>query len=259
LGISCVSGIYRDKDPLEALRLISEAGYRHVELLAPREANKDELKNIKEEMETLGLRASALCGVRIPPENISPVREASEVAEFLGASVLVGGLRARKGSDPELFTESVRKLEALLEERGMRFGFENHWGNIFADVEDGLRIMEFAGSERLGLTLDTGHFQWAGVDVAEAGRRLARYAVDVHAKDTLQEGKERLDRGRFAMRRMTGLGRGRVDMRGFVGELRRAGYRGFYSVEIEHVEDVPVSGRQDWLRESKLFLEELLG
>jgi len=261
LKISCVTGIYREKDLKEALELISEAGYKNVEIAGwpyqnwgYTEVGDKELKIVKKKIEDLGLQVSAVCAfLKSPPEQVV------EIAQFLGASVVIAGPSVRKGESLEPAKKWIEDLEPLLDKTDVKFGIENHYGYFFEDINDGLQIMELTKSRKIGLNLDTGHFQWSGVNIIDVAKKLAEHAVNVHVKDVVfADGKKRLDLEEFKQRKMTALGRGKIDLAGFIAEMKRRGYDGYYSVEIERVSDLPTATRQEWLKESRKYLEGLL-
>ncbi|HXH06761.1 MAG TPA: sugar phosphate isomerase/epimerase family protein [Vicinamibacterales bacterium] len=130
-----------------------------------------------------------------------------------------------KGAEPplpghtneEAFAWCVESIRACLpdaERLGVLMALENHWG-LTTRVEDLLRIHRAVDSPWLGINLDTGNFPgdpYAGIE------RLAPHAAIVQAK-TYYGGGEwyTLD----------------LDYRRIAGILRRAGFQGWISLEME--------------------------
>jgi L-ribulose-5-phosphate 3-epimerase len=121
----------------------------------------------------------------------------------------------------EAFDWCIRSIEACLpaaEKAGVMLALENHWG-LTTRPENLLRIHDAIRSPWLGINLDTGNFPgdpYAGLE------RLAPHAVIVQAK-TYYGGGEwyTLD----------------LDYARIAGILRKAGFQGWVSLEMEGKED----------------------
>jgi sugar phosphate isomerase/epimerase len=134
-----------------------------------------------------------------------------------------------KGDEPplpghtqdEAFQWCIESIEACLptaEKAGVMLALENHWG-LTTRPENLLRIYNAVRSPWLGINLDTGNFPgdpYAGLE------QLAPHAVIVQAK-TYYGGGEwyTLD----------------LDYKRIAGILRKAGYQGWVSLEMEGKED----------------------
>jgi L-ribulose-5-phosphate 3-epimerase len=120
-------------------------------------------------------------------------------------------------TDEEAFKWVIESIEACLpaaEKAGVMLALENHWG-LTTRPENLLRIYKAIRSPWLGINLDTGNFPgdpYAGIEA------LAPHAVIVQAK-TYYGGGEwyTLD----------------LDYPRIAGILRRAGFRGYVSLEME--------------------------
>jgi len=114
--------------------------------------------------------------------------------------------------------ESFRECLPAAEKCGVVLGLENHWG-LGRTPEGVLRIVEAVKSPWLQVTLDTGNFL---DDPYERLERIAPKATFVHAKTYYGGGiwyAVELDYARIA------------------AMLRKAGYRGYVSLEYEGRED----------------------
>jgi sugar phosphate isomerase/epimerase len=124
-------------------------------------------------------------------------------------------------TDDDAFKWCVESIEACLptaEKEGVMLALENHWG-LTTRPENVLRIHQAVRSPWLGVNLDTGNYAgdpYAGIEV------LAPHAVIVQAK-TYYGGGEwyTLD----------------LDYPRIAGILRKAGFRGWVSLEMEGKED----------------------
>ena len=94
----------------------------------------------------------------------------------------------------------------------------------------------------MGLCVDTGHFHSAAVDTLGFIRRHAARIYNVHLKD---------HKGAVSV----GIGRGEIDLGAVVDVLRKAGYAGGITVELE-VEDHENLPR--YTQEAYVYLSGLL-
>jgi len=86
---------------------------------------------------------------------------------------------------------------------------------------------------RIGLCMDIGHTVRIGEDPVRDTLRYARRLLDVHVKDvTAAEAKGR----------GVEIGRGVIDIPGFIRTLIRIGYKGYVSFEYEKDADDPLAG-----------------
>ncbi|MBI3698229.1 MAG: sugar phosphate isomerase/epimerase [Acidobacteria bacterium] len=131
--------------------------------------------------------------------------------------------------------DSIRECLPHAEKAGVRLALENHWG-LTTDPDMLLRIWRAANSSWLGINLDTGNFPgdpYAGLE------KLAPHASIVQAK-TYYGGGEwyTLD----------------LDYERIAGILRRAGFQGWVSLEMEGKEPAETA-----VPKSLAVLREALG
>lgn len=119
----------------------------------------------------------------------------------------------------DLLTE-MGKAVALAEKAGVDLGIEPEQANVVTSAEDGIRLVQAVGSERIRFVLDPANlFEHADRDtargiVAGAVETLAGRIAMAHAKDRKAD-------GRFAT-----AGTGIVDFPDFFARLRQAGFDG---------------------------------
>src|SRR5206468_71911 len=95
----------------------------------------------------------------------------------------------------------LRELGSDLDRQGVRLTLENHYRFQIETLDDYLTLFATPGvSERIGATVDTGHFTASRVDIAGLVRRLGARVAHVHMKDHIGE-------------RSVGLGHGETDNR----------------------------------------------
>ncbi len=128
--------------------------------------------------------------------------------------------------------DDYRSLGRLLTDLGRRtadlgipLGYHNHMGALGETPDQVARILDAADPRFVHLELDTGHYQHAGGNPAEAVRRYAGRLLFLHLKD--------LD----ASDRFVELGRGRVDFNAVFRALDATEFDGWGVVELDSVPD----------------------
>ena len=172
--------------------------------------------------------------------------------------------RARRLDPAEFAFEmgTINQIAEICAEAGIRAGVHPHGGsNIeFADEID--RVLEVLDPALVGLVLDTGHFQYAGLDPVAAIKDYADRISYVHLKDVTPGVLERARKehlsfweaytaGIFCV-----LGTGCNDFSGIKDSLASMGYDGWLTVE----QDADPSGNSDPRRDaiaSYSFLERI--
>jgi protein FrlC len=92
---------------------------------------------------------------------------------------------------------------------------------LILTVEDGLRMIDEIGSNRLGILLDTGHANVNGEDLPEVIRRLKDAPFHIHIDDNHGDSDAHLIPGE-----------GSIDFEPFVQVLKEMDYQGFVSAEL---------------------------
>lgn len=194
------------------------------------------------------LRVSAVHGTGLSgnvEHDVSEKRRLLEIAHRLGARNLVfsgcGGHACPLASHIEV-------IEALLgraEELDVTICLENHCDNRFETIEDYIRIFTRIADERVGLCLDTGHFEAADVPVDSVIDELGQRIVHVHIKEN----------GRFGVKDFTRFGEGTTDNLAVVRRLSASGYRGMYNIELSPEIGGSSLGFED-LRHAILMMKE---
>lgn len=147
-------------------------------------------------------------------------KRAIEVAQEVGAGIIVEGGPDRGVQPMRPFLKSLEELTPLLNDTGVKIALENHYGNWIQFIQDYEFIFDYIDHPNLGITLDTGHFTSAGVDSEEVARRFTSKIFHVHVKD---------HRGQQSV----ALGSGETNNFGMARVLKAAGYAGYLSQELE--------------------------
>ena len=243
-----------DVDPLEALPLLSELGYRSVAVtldhhtLHPGQSDLAmRLARWREELGRHGMDCVVETGARhlLDPRvkheptfvtadpdarrrRVDFLRAAIDLAAELGAGCvsLWSGAARDAADEATIFSRLTAGLEPVIHHavrRGVRLGFEPEPGMVIDTLD---RYEELAGRlghpDVLGLTVDVGHLECMGEwPAADRLRPWAARVVNVHVDDMLACRHEHLP-----------LGTGDVDLAAVLAPLAAAGYRGGLHVEL---------------------------
>ena len=167
---------------------------------------------------------------------------AVDFALKLDCEIIVEGGPNRENEPFEPFLESLDELQRCVDGTPVKLALENHYGNSIQFAEDYEKIFARYASPNIGMTLDTGHFTSAKVDPVTIARQFASRVFHVHVKDHIGT-------------QSVALGSGQTDNHGVARELRRAGYRGYFSQELE-VHDPENADR--YAREGLAYLQTLV-
>jgi len=151
------------------------------------------------------------------------VAMSAQVAVDLGCNRIVqtGGERREGGLVQTV--EGLHRLLDRIEGFPVRVCLEPHVGSQILTREDFDTLMDELDTDRVGITVDTGHFHAGRVDWISLIRAHAERIYNVHLKDHV--GKQSVP-----------IGRGEIDLQALVSVLREVDYQGPLAVELE-VED----------------------
>ena len=138
----------------------------------------------------------------------------------------------------EIFCSGANKLaESVKEKTGLRTVFHHHCGGYIETPEEVNKLMQCTDPNLLGLALDMGHYKFGGGDPLSALKKYSERIWHVHFKDCddniaslSRENKwdyfESVKNGVFCE-----LGKGSVDFKSIVNELKKINYQGWIVVE----------------------------
>lgn len=198
----------------ETVAKVAELGLGYVEPypghLNHNQVAGDSLSETIKRMEDLGVAPDAY-GVTGFNEDEAAARKVFDFAKRLGIRSI--------SADPT--PTSFDMLDKLVEEYQIPVAIHNHgpshqWGKpevILDAIKDHHRL--------IGLCADTGHFLRADVDPIEAVKLLRGRVYGLHLKDFVSESKEAI------------VGDGKMDLKGFIAEMRSQDFDGACSIEYE--------------------------
>ncbi|MCX7992208.1 MAG: sugar phosphate isomerase/epimerase [Fimbriimonadales bacterium] len=202
------------------LRATRELGLRYIEAFMahlPYFSASEKWGEMKQTVQKSGVEVLAY-GVVSFDGNEKSARTIFEFAKAMGIGVIT--------ADPA--PESYRYLARLCEEFKIPVAIHNHGPNTRYDtirsVEEAMR----GQPEWIGACVDTAHFLRSGEDPVEATSRFGKRVHAVHIKDV----KDRMQ--------YTLIGKGDLDVVGFLRILRRVDFKGCLALEYEENPDDPL-------------------
>lgn len=241
--------------PLDTiLREAKEIGFEGVELGGkfPREASALKATVAPYGIDIVGGWYSGNLLVQNADAEIAALQPHLALLKAMGSTAFVfaetsnavhGNRAAPMSSTPRLkdWTEFGRRTSDVADYiagQGLRFAYHHHLGTVVERPGD-LEAFLNATSERVGLTLDTGHAALGGIDALEVIERYPRRIAHVHCKDVRSrvhetaraEGKSFLDGVLAGM--FTVPGDGDLDFAAVMKALKAIGYEGWIIVEAE--------------------------
>jgi sugar phosphate isomerase/epimerase len=153
-----------------------------------------------------------------------------DAAQALGARhVKVGDFFQQKTPLPRL-TEAFSELCTEAANYGTRIGFELMPFAMIQSLEESLAMIEGAGAENGGLTLDLWHMVKMNIPYEQLSRIPLKWIVSVELNDGTFEAPWSLHEDTINHRRL--CGEGEFDVPGFVGCMEQAGYTGPWGIEV---------------------------
>ncbi len=200
--------------------------------------------------------------------SIDPAIESEEIAKHTANAKYVhdvGGLYLQvtdqRPKGREVTPADHKRLGHMLTEIGKRtadlgipLGYHNHMGSLGERPEEVDRILEAADPRYAKLELDVAHYFQGGGDPVKAIQKYHDRLLFLHFKD-VEPIKSSNDKRSY---RFVELGRGKVNLSGVVGALRKFNFRGWAIVELDAVPDKSRTPK-DSAEISKKFLQERLG
>jgi len=256
ISVSSYSFSKMKTTPLERLHLAMELGFAAIEFT---ELDMDTARRLREESGKLGfpiicytVGADFLQAKSVEAE-AERLYSQVDIAQALGVHLMrhdasrgFKAFRAAHASFNEalpLLAQGCRMVTEYAAEKSVITMVENH-GFFCQDSERIAALVGAVSHPNFGALVDIGNFLCADEDPAIATGNVAALALHVHAKDFhVKPGSGRNPgRGWFQSRggnylRGSIIGHGNVPVRQCIGNLRRAGYDGYVSIEFEGMED----------------------
>lgn len=209
----------------DTIAMTNRVGLKNIALKSmhlPMNSSVDEIKAVSEKVKAAGLNLYG-CGV-VYMKNEAEVNEAFAYAKAAGMTTIIGVPNH----------ELLPLVEKRVKEYDIKVAIHNHGpgDKVYPSPKSIIdKIMDL--DERIGLCMDVGHTVRIGEDPVKDAARYAKRLHDVHIKDvTAAE----------ASGSTVQIGRGIIDIHGFLGALYKQQYSGYVSFEYEKDGNDPLAG-----------------
>jgi sugar phosphate isomerase/epimerase len=230
--ISCLTNAYQNFSLGDALRGISRAGFRYVELLAePRGSHQVHpdapLKSLKEKITKNCLKVSSLSAPSnfLQDEGRDYFKKCLELGKKLNARIIntpIGEPKNEKEMNTVL--KKLKNAASYAESLGMIMALEPH-GDITSTGQKVLEIVNKLDSAAVKINYDTANVVFYGnVNPEDDLPLVVSQVAHLHIKDK---------RGGYKKWDFPALGKGRINFSAIFRILQHAYYQGPLSVEIE--------------------------
>lgn len=231
----------------EMCKSLSQFGYEAVEIARTHpvhELAKQDREKLLKMIKSYGLEVCAVQGANpyLDPEyakkriDLAVDLECTVVSLGCGYLITDEGQRDRQWNEVR---EGLRKLAQYAKDRGIRVVIEPEppvllvgeagkpCERLIGRLEDVQRMLADVNAENMGVLLDTGHVYVVRDNLLDVIEKLGKKIFHVHLEDTID---------RIHCHFIPGTGM--VDFEGAFRALKRVGYEGFLSVELEaHVDE----------------------
>ena len=223
--LGMASYTFRKFDLEDTLAMTKRLGLKSITFKSfhlPLESTKEEINSTVSKVKAAGLKLYG--GGVVYMKNRGEIERAFEYASSAGMKVIIGV------PEPGLLALVDNKVK----EYDIKVAIHNHGptDKVYptpASAYEKIKNLD----RRIGLCIDIGHTQRAGIDPSVAAERFADRLLDVHIKDVSAASKEG---------QTIEIGRGVIDIPKFLRTLLKIGYKGTASFEFEKDADDPLPG-----------------
>ncbi|HSC72473.1 MAG TPA: sugar phosphate isomerase/epimerase, partial [Candidatus Methylomirabilis sp.] len=245
----------------------------------------DDPRELRAILAPYGLRlASMFCWVRLedPEAQGQEIVRALAIARTLAAMDVRELILGIRGSDRRIelagrvppdgsagltqaqwriLADGIHALARACAPLGVRLAVHPHAGSYVETRDELETLFRVTDESALGLCVDAGHLVYGGADPVEVVRTFGRRVRYVHIKDVdpevlarcRREGLSFLDALRLYV--FSGLGKGCVDLHGFIAALRKADFAGWMVIEEDTSPDPPLLAA----RRNRRYLKDTFG
>lgn len=214
---------FGDNDFVRTFELLPKLGYRYVEfdLWHPGNLTRPKIIDLRKRCAEAGLESIAVYSSSFGTDRQHElVKDVTHKLRMIEAALELGcrrivmtGAGGRPDGGLTAVIEVLKHIAPEAELQGVDVCLENHHGHSIDTLEDYEAIFAEVPSPRVGMCIDTGHFQRSGIDLIDLVERFERRINHIHLKDFLAGGK--------------------TDNHSFMKRILATDYRGYLT--IEHV------------------------
>jgi sugar phosphate isomerase/epimerase len=234
IGLSCSSlscDGFGDNKFVQSLIVMPKIGYKYIELNCwqPSDLTPNIVRNLKRRCREAGLIPSAVYGSSFGGVKNTISKDVCHKLRMIDAAVELGCHRivatgAKRGEEGglESIITVLKEVTPYAEERGVLICLENHANNNLETIKDYESIFAEIDSPNVGVCVDTGHFDAAGVSLDDVVDRLHGKVNHIHVKEAIQVGEEKFVR----------FGEGITNNQRLIERMLEHHYTGYISVEM---------------------------
>lgn len=149
--------------------------------------------------------------------------QAMQAVKMLGGRMIVSsGYTRGENDDIQGVIRSLKDLVPVAEEMDVLISLENHVNNNIENIDDYRRIFDAINSKHVGICIDTGHFDAAGVDMDALIDEFAPFINHIHLKENKGIGEKVFTRFK----------EGTTDNHHIVERMISLGYSGYMTIEL---------------------------
>ena len=223
---------FGNNDFVKTFEVAPQVGYKHIEFNCwyPGTILPSKMADLKRRCEKAGLLPSSIHvssfggdGYVGQTKDLCHKMRAIDAATELGCG-MVSASGAGKGTQGgvEEIIDVLKDLAPYAEKKGVKIGLENHVANNLEDLHDYQRILDAIDSPSVGICMDTGHFDAAGVSLDELVDRFSERINHIHVKDN--DG--------FGVKQFVRFAEGTTENNRIVQRMIDKGYSGYIVVEV---------------------------
>ncbi|MBN1764035.1 MAG: sugar phosphate isomerase/epimerase [Sedimentisphaerales bacterium] len=225
IRLGLASYTFKEFDLDETLSMTQRLGLKYIVFKSfhlPLDSSPDTIRSVVDKVHKAGLELYG--GGVIYMSTEKEVQQAFEYARTAGMEVIIGV------PHPDL----LKLVEQKVQETDIKVAIHNHGpgdalyptpGSAYEKIKD--------LDKRMGLCIDIGHTQRAGVNPSDAARKYADRLLDIHIKDVSAARAEG---------QTVEIGRGVIDIPLFLRTLLDIKYKGVASFEYEKDPKDPLAG-----------------
>ena len=248
---------FGDNDFTQTFALARKVGYQRVEFNCwyPQLLTPSRIRELKKRCEEAGLIPISLHVTAFGGDsndvltmNVCHKLRAIEAAVELGCRRVVASCMEHRS--PEGLSAVIKELDILAPvaaEADVLLCLENHCNNVLENAQDYRDIFAAVNASHIGICLDTGHFDAAGVDIDKFIDEFSHKINHIHLKEN----------NGFGIKRFCRFGTGTTDNVKAVKRLLAKGYSGYMAVELSpeigETGDSVAFGIADWAKPIELF------
>jgi len=235
IRLSCASlsfDGFGDEDFVRTFAKVNEAGYKHLEFNCwyPRTLTPAKMRDLAERCRKAGVSPGSIHisgfggegNHGLTKDLCHKLRGITAVKELGGKVLCATGAGRGKDGGLEAIITVLKELMPAAEEAGVTVSLENHVGNNLENLDDYRRIFDEVDSDALGICMDTGHFEAAGVSLDDLIDEFSAKINHIHLKE---------NKG-FGVKEFVRFGDGTTDNVRAVERMIEKGYSGYLVVEV---------------------------